>query len=184
MRTHLNLVTGQDRLENRTDMPETARGSSGYVNQNDENILASIDKQKYMNDERTFVQNFFTYNSNTLRNGDYKRSWTGLVAYNPSEASELLQKHINDQWNYNCSTYPEFYSKASDVIVHEPYISHTTHDNSLAVGARLKVECTQDEPQSYEWDVCNVYLYDVAVYFDANGKIYDVRLQTQKKCSR
>lgn len=160
------------------EIPVRGTGGAGGPSVSDENTLNAIDTDLFKGDAKKFVENFYTYDAKTLGNGGYKRSWAGMVSYNENMASILLISRFDDLWSANCSTYDEMYSRAYDVIPGEPYISHITHDNTIAVNVKFKVDSTQGIPPELDWEIRHVFQNEACVYFTSSGQVVDIRLQT------
>lgn len=145
----------------------------------DSQILSSIDQDKAKQLAVDFVTQFLTYDATSLSNGQYKAGIARFVA-SDTNSSALLRQHLNDQWSRNMGTYPEVYSRLTDVAVDDVYVSRRDSNPTVAVSLTCIIDENQGVPGDMEWEYVNTDRVHYAVYFNQNLQVIDVARQDGK----
>lgn len=143
---------------------------------NDSAILNNINQEQARQTAQNFLNSFMTYDTNSLKNNEYKNSWMSYVLV-CSDNGQLLRTRLNDQWSRNVSTYDNVYSKVTDIQVDSIYVSHVTHENVIAASITCVIDENQGNPGEMEWEIVNTNRVHYSVYLNNDLKIIDVRRQ-------
>lgn len=176
--TELDSIIVQD-----TDNDEEPQYSDTSGNPNDfsdELILDNVNQEKAREVAEGFARGFLTYTTDSLKTNSYKPSWVNYVMVT-DDTGNLLKTRMNDAWTRNVSTYNGVYSAVTDVKVDNIYVSHTTHDNIIAVSLTCIIDENQGEPgDGVDWEIVNTNEVHYAIYLNSDLQVIDVRRQDAK----
>lgn len=142
-------------------------------------ILSNVNQALAAQRAVDFIRAFCSYNTETLRSGAYKSSW-GSYVHVTSDMGTLLTQHMNERWIANTSTYPGVYHLVTAAVADSVYVSHATHNDTVAVSLTCIIDENQGEPGDMDWNIVNTVEAHYAVYMDADLNVVDVRRQDAK----
>lgn len=176
--TESDAIVVQD--DDNVEEPQYSDISGNPNDFSDELILDNVNQEKAREVAEGFARGFLTYNTDSLKTNSYKPSWVNYVMVT-DDTGNLLKTRMNDAWTRNVSTYNGVYSAVTDVKVDNIYVSHTTHDNIVAVSLTCIIDENQGEPgDGVDWEIVNTNKVHYAIYLNSDLQVIDVRRQDAK----
>lgn len=158
------------------DIYESIGGDSYPYGYQDSIMLSNVDQEKAKEIATRFARNFLTYDTASLRANNYKQGWVGDVQI-CNMNGDLLEAHMMDLWQTNTASYDNVYSHVTDVTADSVYISHGTHDDTVAVALTVIIDENQSQPGDMDWEYVNTNRVHYAVYMSSDLKVLDIRRQ-------